>query len=151
MVDFAITDAIPYLFASSEKPDQASKEEEKSPQKSTSRKSAKLVPSKKGKSSKKHNGSKEKKTKSSLPDFKYIEQAKSVVDETLYKSKIIVLARIIAGVFFCVSVLQPSYVDFEKYSHKMAKRMSHPSIMFKARLNNGKTTNFPASVFVFLK
>ncbi len=47
------------------------------------------------------------------------------------------IARLV--LFFVVIIRgTPQVMEFYKYSHQMAEQMSHPQIMFKAQLQNGR-------------
>ena len=55
----------------------------------------------------------------------------------LYNLRVMCILRIALGVYLCQQV-PPKARDFYKYSHELSESLSQPSIMFKARLNNGK-------------
>eukprot|EP00924_Labyrinthula_sp_SR-Ha-C_P005826 maker-scaffold_14-snap-gene-6.51-mRNA-1 protein AED:0.04 eAED:0.04 QI:0/0.33/0.42/1/0.66/0.57/7/762/737 len=56
----------------------------------------------------------------------------------LWGSQAVLVLRAAMGTYLVYYVLKVRYGEFSEYSHVMAKRMSHPSIMFKAQLNNGQ-------------
>jgi hypothetical protein len=56
---------------------------------------------------------------------------------SLYNSRVACVLRIMLGVYLAPQ-LQPPYKDFYKYAHELADGLSQPSIMFKARLQNGR-------------
>jgi len=56
---------------------------------------------------------------------------------TMYNFRLTLLVRIALGVW-AVRWAQPKTTEFQKYCHQLAESLSQPSIMFKARLNNGR-------------
>jgi len=56
---------------------------------------------------------------------------------TMYNLRAVCVLRIALGVYLCQQV-PPKAKDFYKYSHDLSEQLSQPSIMFKARLNNGQ-------------
>eukprot|EP00948_MAST-09A_sp_MAST-9A-sp1_P001614 g1614.t1 len=95
---------------------------------------------KKAKSGKKTRGKKTNKSKSGN-DKGDAAVALQELEESLWdflNTKPVLLARVLC----CTLLLAVSpriYNEFFTYSHQMAKQMSHPQIMFKAQLQNGKT------------
>ena len=60
---------------------------------------------------------------------------------TMYNFRLTCLLRIALGVYLVRQTrwpLQKKAKEFYKYSHELSEQLSQPSIMFKARLNNGK-------------
>jgi len=55
----------------------------------------------------------------------------------LYSMRAVLVLRIALGVM-AVQWILPHYKEFDKYSHQIAESLSQPSIMFKARLQNGR-------------
>jgi len=56
---------------------------------------------------------------------------------TLYNLRLSLLLRIGLGVW-AINWVLPHHKAFQKYSNEIAESLSQPSIMFKARLNNGR-------------
>jgi len=60
---------------------------------------------------------------------------------TMYNFRLICLVRIAIGVYLVRQTrwpLQKKSKEFYKYAHELSEQLSQPSIMFKARLTNGK-------------
>merc|ERR1711865_1034920 len=57
--------------------------------------------------------------------------------KVLLRNPVVCLCRIALGIVMCWT-LYPKTVEFFKYSHQMAEGMSGPSIMFKAKLRDGR-------------
>ena len=57
---------------------------------------------------------------------------------SVWNMKTLLLARIALGAYLTVTYAVPKGTEFFAYCHQMAEGMSGPSIMFKARLQNGK-------------
>jgi len=55
----------------------------------------------------------------------------------LYNLRVICILRIALGVYL-FNQARPMAKEFYKYSHQLSESLSQPSIMFKARLNNGQ-------------
>ena len=62
----------------------------------------------------------------------------------LYNLRFMCVLRIAVGIYLCQQV-QPKAREFYKYSHELSEQLSQPSIMFKARLNNGQARDLPRS------
>ena len=56
----------------------------------------------------------------------------------IYSHPVLILVRVVVGVYLVNTYGIKQSKDFFAYCHQMAEGMSGPSIMFKARLNNGK-------------
>ena len=54
-----------------------------------------------------------------------------------YNFRLLCVLRIALGIYLARQCVEPAK-DFYKYTHELAEQLSQPSIMFKARLNNGK-------------
>ena len=57
--------------------------------------------------------------------------------KVLLRNPVVCLCRIALGIVMCWTIY-PKTVEFFKYSHQMAEGMSGPSIMFKAKLRDGR-------------
>jgi len=87
----------------------------------------------------KKNGAKEK-AKGGGGDFDQLYSSAANIRKaghTLYNLRLTLVLRIALGVW-CINWVVPHEKEFNKYCTELAISLSQPSIMFKARLNNGK-------------
>ena len=78
--------------------------------------------------------------KKSATDMRKLKQSVANIGRsalTFYNFRLTCVLRILVGIHLARQTVRPAK-EFHKYTHELAEQLSQPSIMFKARLNNGK-------------
>jgi len=82
----------------------------------------------------------DKKKRKSASEIKKLKQSVSNIArscKTFYNFRVSCVLRILVGIYLARQTVKPAK-EFYKYAHELSEQLSQPSIMFKARLNNGK-------------